>query len=86
MRAFIKRLFNRPMRIVITFTQGTNGHIITAVKVNKKIPFSHAFTSVERLKNDWQARLTNKAQIAGLNSRSPKIREFIKRQTLGDIL
>lgn len=86
MKRLFNRLFKRPMRIVITFTPGTNGHIRTAFKVSKNIPVGYALTALSRMRADIDVGVVKKAKGEGLTFKDTQTRGFIRKQTLGDVL
>lgn len=83
-----KRLLKRPKRmtIVISFVQGNDGKISTAIKFNRAIPVANAIDALDRLSREIKQGLTNKAHAKGLDYRNPRTRSFIKEQTINDVV
>jgi len=87
MKNLIKRLLSRKhRRVIITFSQTGNSKNITTLKMDKDIPVSTLLTALDKIKWDVQTNLTRKTRAAGLNHHHPKTADFVRRQTVGDVL
>ena len=54
--------------------------------MDKDIPVSTLLTALDKIKWDVQTNLTRKTRAAGLNHHHPKTADFVRRQTVGDVL
>lgn len=84
----LSQLFNnnKPKRIIFTFIEDGKGRVHSSVKFDKSIPVGFAASSLDRLKTEISAGMAVRVTEAGYTPKNPKRRQFISRQTLGDIL
>ena len=84
----LKTLLTRkkPLRITIEFIKKDDGSVDTDLKFNKDILVSYAAHGLDKFKALISAKLAHKITAAGYGVKNPKRREFIRKQTLGDIM